>query len=340
MQAIEEQVANITPTPTSPPQEVMKKPQKQKKTIPRINTSGLNLLLDIPVFTFDDTDADTTPSNHNHDHNHDQNQTHDAATDPWTHILNCQNYDGSSEITVTSKQIKDCKATWKGEANQFEPRLLAYQTSAASRPDIFKRHGIYIMPVQNGTYVLTKNKIYQELDYSQSESPTDSSPEFPQPIYLKRDISSVLLSLGESETSFIDNLRYSGVFERPEFLNEPITHGSLLNGRHRCSFEMKLGGKSYSVKGVQYEVDSCFESANKILIIEGKNTNTVFDSFNIRQLYFPYREIIEKTKAKKEVICLFIHKCCEVVHIWKYIFTEPTQMDSITLAGHYTFKFE
>jgi hypothetical protein len=195
------------------------------------------------------------------------------------------------------------------------------------------------MPVQNGTYVLTKNKIYQKLDYSQTPA-SSSSTDSPQPIYLKRDTSSVLLSLGESETSFIDNLRYSGVFERPEFLNEPITHGSLLNGRHRCSFEMKLGGKSYSVKGVQYEVDSCFESANKILIIEGKNTNTEFDSFNIRQLYFPYREIIEKTKAKKEVICLFIHKCCEVVHIWKYIFTEPTQMDSITLAGHYTFKFE
>ena len=334
MENIEEQVTNITPTPTPTPtpmspQEVMKKPQKPKKTIPRINTSGLNLLPDIPVLTFDETDD--TPINHE--------EAHDAATDPWTHILKCQNYDGTCEITVTSKQIKDCKATWKGEANQFEPRLLAYQTSSDSRPDIFKQYGIYILPVQNGTYMITKNKIYQELDYSQppaSSSSTDSS----QPIYLKRDTSSVLLSLGESETSFIDNLRYSGVFERPEFLNEPITHGSLLNGRHRCSFEMKLGNKSYSVKGVQYEVDSCFESANKILIIEGKNTNTEFDSFNIRQLYFPYREIIEKTKAKKEVICLFIHKCCEVVHIWKYIFTEPTQMDSITIAGHYTFKFE
>jgi hypothetical protein len=336
MQSIEEQVTNITPTPTpTPTPEVMKKPQKPKKTIPRINTSGLNLLPDIPVLTFDETDTDTTPIN--------QVEAHDVATDPWTHILKCQNYDGTCEITVTSKQIKDCKATWKGEANQFEPRLLAYQTSADSRPDIFKQYGIYILPVQNGTYVLTKNKIYQELDYSQtpaSSSTASSSTDSSQPIYLKRDTSSVLLSLGESETSFIDNLRYSGVFERPEFLNEPITHGSLLNGRHRCSFEMKLGGKSYSIKGVQYEVDSCFESANKILIIEGKNTNTEFDSFNIRQLYFPYREIIEKIKAKKEVICLFIHKCCEVVHIWKYIFTEPTQMDSISLAGHYTFKFE
>jgi hypothetical protein len=303
MENIEEQVENTPPQP---------KPKKLKQ---KINTSTLNL-------------ETLTPLSDNQ-----EEEAHGVATDPWTHILKCQNYDGSCEITISSKQMKDCKATWKGQASQFEPRLLAYQTSANSRPDIFKQHGISILPVQNGTYILTKKKIYQTLDYSQ---PVDS----PQPTYLKRDTSSILLSLGDSETSFIDNLRYCGVFERPEFLNEPITHGSLLNGRHRCSFEMKLEDVSYSVKGVQYEVDSCFESANKILIIEGKNTNTEFDSFNIRQLYFPYREIIEKTKAKKEIICLFIHKCREVVHIWKYSFTEPTQMDSITLTGHYTFMFE
>ena len=220
MENIEEQVENTPPTTAPTP-----KPKKLKQ---KINITALNL------------------------------EAHDVTTDPWTHILNCQNYDGSCEITISSKQMKDCKATWKGEANQFEPRLLAYQTSANSRPDIFKRHGISILPVQNGTYMLTKKKIYQPLDYSQH---VDS----PQPTYLKRDTSSILLSLGDSETSFIDNLRYCGVFERPEFLNEPITHGSLLNGRHRCSFEMKLEDVSYSV---------------------------------------------------------------------------PTQMDSITLTGHYTFIFE
>ena len=252
----------------------------------------------------------------------------DKNEEPWAHIFKCLHFDGSCEMTVTSKQIKDCNATWKGKANQFEPRLLAYQTSADSRPAIFKQYEISIFAVQNGVYMLTKHKIYQPLDYSPVET-----------VLLNRDTSSMLLSMGDSESSFIDNLRYCGVFERPEFLNEPITHGSLLNGRHRCNFKMKLGDMSYSVKGVQYEVDSCFESSNKILIIEGKNTSSQFDSFNIRQLYFPYREIYEKTKSKKALICLFIHKCGETVHIWKYHFDEPTQMDSIILDGHYMFKF-
>ena len=255
-----------------------------------------------------------------------------SSLDPWEHILNCQEIPdicNSSDILITSKQIKECKTTWTGPVTQqFEPRLLAYQITADTRPAIFRKYGISILPVRNGQYMLTKNKIYQPLDYTQVEV-----------VMLTVDTTSVLLSIGDSESSLIDRLRYSGVFEREEFLNEPITHGSLLNGRHRCSFDMQLGETSYSIKGVQYEIDSCFESENKILIIECKNTNSPFDSFNIRQLYFPYREILEKTFGKKEIICLFIHNCMNLVHVWKYRFEVPTRMDSIVLLGHYMFKF-
>jgi len=258
----------------------------------------------------------------------DTSQTGIQCNEPWAHIFKCLQIDGSSETTITSAQIKSCRSSWKGKDNQFEPRLLAYQISAESRPDIFKQHEYSLLPVKNGVYLLTKNNIYEPLDYSPVEITT-----------IDRDTSSLLLSIGNSESTFIDNLYYSGVFERPEFANEPITHGPLLNGRHRCSFQMNLGNNSYSINGVQYEVDSCFESLNKILLIEGKNESSPFDSFNVRQLYFPHREIFEKVKTKKEIICLFIHKCGELVHIWKYHFVEPTRMDSIALDGHYMFKF-
>lgn len=257
-----------------------------------------------------------------------------SSLDPWEHILNCQQIAdiyNSNDIVITSKQIKECKTTWTGPVTQqFEPRLLAYQITADTRPAIFRKYGISILPVRNGQYMLTKNKIYQPLDYTYTPV---------EVVMLTVDTTSLLLSIGESESSLIDRLRYSGVFEREEFLNEPITHGSLLNGRHRCSFDMQLGETIYSIKGVQYEIDSCFESEHKILIIECKNTNSPFDSFNIRQLYFPYREILEKTFGKKEIICLFIHNCMNIVHIWKYWFDVPTRMDSIVLLGHYMFKF-
>ncbi len=46
----------------------------------------------------------------------------------WSHIINTQKIDLSKPISyITSKQIKSCKHTWKGQDNQFEPRLLCKQ---------------------------------------------------------------------------------------------------------------------------------------------------------------------------------------------------------------------
>jgi hypothetical protein len=251
--------------------------------------------------------------------------------EPWDHILSCLNYTGQDDFTFTADQIKECGKSWKGKANQFEPRLLAGSGSSANaRPACLKKHNLCILPVANGTYQLLKQTIYTNLDYSTTTEPT----------VIKKDNSSVMLEVGESEKTIIDNLRYSGAFERPEILNEPITHGPLLNGRHRMSStEMTLHGKNFNIKGVQYETDSCYESASKILIIEGKSSSKPIDSFNIRQLYFPFREAHRLAKGKKSVVCVFIHDLKGVIHVWKYTFTNVMQMDSITLLGHYTYTF-
>jgi hypothetical protein len=250
----------------------------------------------------------------------------------WNHILTCVKYADEDTFTLTADTIKECGKTWTGAKSQFEPRLLCYQTSNHSRPEIFKSKGIYIFPIKNGTYILTKNNIYIPLTYSEDAPLT----------LLARDTSSVMLSIGDSETSLIDNLRYSGVFERPEILGEKITHGPLLNGRHRISLEMKLSSVSppISISGVQYETDSCFESAGKILLIEGKSSAKPIDSFNIRQLYFPYREALRLSASKKEIICLFIHELPNgIIRIWKYTFADPSTLDSIRLTGSYRYRF-
>lgn len=254
--------------------------------------------------------------------------------DPWTHILKCLNYDDTENFTVTADQIKACGKSWTGTANQFEPRLLCYQTSSDARPAIFKSKGIYIFPIKNGTYILTKHNIYMSLSYKDQQQS--------QPILITRDQTSAMLNIGGSETSLIDNLRYSGVFERPEILGEKITHGPLLNGRHRISLDMCLSTdqmQPIQVSGVQYETDSCFESANKILIIEGKSSAKPIDSFNIRQLYFPYREALRISEGKKEIICLFINELANKIRIWKYTFTDKQRLDSITLTGYYIYTF-
>lgn len=245
----------------------------------------------------------------------------------WEHIANKLSLTGENEFTITADQIKECGKSWTGPADQFEPRNLCYQTSANARPEFFKRNGLYSLPIENGTYSILKTSVYENLSYTNID-----------PVYIERNKKSCILSLGGSEMSLIDNLRYAGVFERPELLGEPIEFTGL-QGRHRISMSFNHGGKDIQITSVQYETDSCFETKHKVAIIEGKSSMKQIDSFNIRQLYFPYREIMRVAKDTKHVICLFIHDLKGSINIWKYKFTDINRMDSITLDGHYIYKF-
>ena len=60
---------------------------------------------------------------------------------------------------------------------------------------------------------------------------------------------------------------------------------------------------------------------------------------NIRQLYFPYREIYESVGEKKEIICLCIHKMNDVIYIWKFKFEDYKCMTSIKCIGYDIYEF-
>jgi hypothetical protein len=268
--------------------------------------------------------------NNNDDNNNEeceQDTNTDSITTIWEHILNTINYKGINEKIITSIDIKKAKDTWKGKKNQFEPRLLCKQDTYENIPTIFKKYNICIISIKNGEYLLTKTNIYHNLEYK-NES---------QIIKIHKNTKSLIINIGESESSNIDNLRYSGLFESKEYLNEPILFGSLLNGRHRCSFNMKLGIENVDVNGSQYETDGCYESENKILLIECKSKK--INSFNIRQLYYPYRTIYDYVKDKKEIITLFITTHCNIIYIWKFIFTNPLEFTSIKCISYNRYKF-
>lgn len=247
----------------------------------------------------------------------------------WKHIFNEINYNGDTEIVITADEIKKCGKTWKGKNNQFEPRLLCKQDCVEDKPKIFKDYGINIISIKNGEYLLTKNEIYFNLEYPKVKINE-----------IKKNEDSLLLNIGNSESSLIDNLRYSGLFEKSQYLDQKILFGSLLNGRHRCSFKTKIGTKEVDIEGPQYETDACYESKNKILLIECKGANNL-SSFNIRQLYFPYRTIYDKVNGVKEIMSLFINKDKNnIIHIWKFEFENPLVMTSIKNIGYHKYKFD
>jgi hypothetical protein len=251
---------------------------------------------------------------------------------PWQHIFNTYHILSNlktKNFRIKAIDIKNCKSTYKSKKiSQFEPRLLCYQTTEKERPEIFKENNVCILPIKNGEYLLTKQNIFYKLDYINTNN-----------IKLKKDETSILNELGESETTIINNLKYSGLFETKTYMNETITHSYPLFGRHYCSFKMNLNNEEICVDGVQYEIDGTFESENKILLIECKNSPKKIDSFNIRQLYYPYRAIYDKIQNKKEIICIYIHKLKDIVYIWKFKFNDYQNLNSIECIGSNSYIF-
>jgi hypothetical protein len=257
------------------------------------------------------------------------NTKNNTKNEIWKHIFAEKKYNGIKEIIITAEEIKNCGKTWKGINNQFEPRLLCKQDCDDNRPQIFKDYCIYIISIKNGEYLITKNSIYFNLKYQNIKI-----------IEIKKNNESLLLNIGNSESSLIDNLRYSGLFENKKYLEEPILYGSLLGGRHRCSFKTKIGTQEIEINGSQYETDACYESKNKILLIECKSINDI-SSFNIRQLYYPYRTIYDNTNGIKKIMTLFINKDKNNhIHIWKFEFENPLEMTSLKNTGYNIYKFD
>src|SRR5438094_7856948 len=77
--------------------------------------------------------------------------------DKWEDIFRALGIDCTrSTYSVTADQIK--------EFAKEEPRLMASMDSEDKRPDIFRRHGLFILPVASDKYVLVKGEGYHELE--------------------------------------------------------------------------------------------------------------------------------------------------------------------------------
>ena len=242
----------------------------------------------------------------------------------WEHILTTIKYDPLKYIQyITSKQIKDANSSWTGKKNQFEPRLLCKMDTSESRPDIFKQNNICILSVKNGTYALIKENIYIPLvEYHSVE----------KKIHYTCD--SLILDIGNSETSMLDKLQYNKVID--DIIGEPIKYGPLLGGRHRCSFETQIGTELVTISGSQYETDGCYETENYVCIVEAKSISCT--NFNIRQLYYPYREVYKQVNGQKKIISLFIYKDTKnVIHIYKFEWDNYNTMLGVECSGYYRY---
>ena len=111
---------------------------------------------------------------------------------------------------ITSDDIKNVKKHSEIKS-QFEPRLICKIDTREERPDWFKELGVCLLSVTNDSYGLIKGDIYQNIDNMRDVKITA----------LDKNTESLILDIGNSETSMLDNLRYSGALEN-YILGEPI----------------------------------------------------------------------------------------------------------------------
>jgi hypothetical protein len=206
-------------------------------------------------------------------------------------------------------------------------RLLTSIPSEEASPTIFRLNGVFVLPLSRRRVVLVKGKGFHHLE-ELSGSPETFRTEFSFP-------SSVLHSRGESR--YIDYAYSCGLLGK--FTERSNLHLGF-RGRRLTSFSFMVDGHGpFQVEKAQIEVDSSFEDEQKLILVEGKSR--LPSSFNIRQLYYPFRTFYHEL-LEKEVQCVFFVYDPENKEycFWRYRFRDPNDYEQIELVRGKSFRIE
>lgn len=236
----------------------------------------------------------------------------------WEKVVRERNIDLNQ--TVSYVNTRDVK-TITGE----EPRLMAFMTTEDDLPRIFKRYGVFVVPLSRQEYAIVHGKGYETVQRIVT----------PASVYHTTFAFPVSASESEGESRYLDYAYSTGLISK--FMGRQqliIGH----RGRRTTSFVFKVDGSpQLSVRGAQIEVDGSFEDEEQLIIAEAKVKLPA--SFSIRQLYYPFKTF-EHNERGKLVRCLFLayEPANAEYHLFEYEFTDPTDLEKIRLARANRFK--
>jgi hypothetical protein len=206
-----------------------------------------------------------------------------------------------------------------------EPRIMAFMNTEDDLPTIFRRHGVFVVPISRQEYAIIHGKGFEEVRQI-AGSATIHATTFAFPV-------SVSQSQGESR--YLDYAYSTGLISKFTKRKQLIMGH---RGRRTTSFAFRVDGSpQLSVKGAQIEVDGSFEDEQQLIIAEAKIR--VPNSFNIRQLYYPFKTF-EHNDRDKTVRCLFLayEPVFAEYHLFEYEFADPADYETINLVNAEKFK--
>lgn len=246
----------------------------------------------------------------------------------WEKIIrdyNILNHDFSkTPFQISASQIKKSVQKFKSTGEK-EVRILCKQDSREERPQIFIKNNLFLLPIRNGLYNIIKGEGYVDIPEIKKESSIYKSK-----LTFELDTSKV----GNSEMQHLD-FAYAASLIRT-FINDNSLVLTIRGRKYTPNFDFFVNKQLINVKGVQTEVDAGYESEDKIVLVEAKNTvtkNTI-----IRQLFYPFRQW--QSYTKKKVSTLFFEKDSieGVYSLWEFEFKDEKDYNSINLVRAGKFK--
>lgn len=193
---------------------------------------------------------------------------------------------------------------------------MAKQDTLESRPEIFRKNHLSILPTTNGEYVVFKDphkRSYFSFDFGSSPIPVERHAS-------ESSVDSIeTLNLGtiSSEFQAIDYANIVSVLK--SFTGESKLNLTIRGKSRSGSFQVALpDGPTITIEGVQIEIDSGYEGSRGIYLIEAKLGKR--EDFHIRQLFFPWKDWSQK--ARKPVIPIFFAFSNGLFYLFQFQFGE------------------
>ena len=239
---------------------------------------------------------------------------------PWEKIFNDYNLHGhdfdDTPVKITAPQIKVACQDFKKTAEK-EVRVLCYQATRETRPQVFIERGLFLLPVKNGEYYIVKGEGYIDIPEVKNETDVYSS---------KLDFNLDTSQIGDSEMQHLDFAYASSLIRN--FMGDQSLVLTIRGRKYTPEFSFMVGHHTLNTESVQTEVDAGYEGKDKVVLIEAKNSkvkNTI-----IRQLYYPFRQW--QTYTDKNVYTLFFEKNDDIYSIWQFAFDVVNDYNSIRVV--------
>lgn len=237
----------------------------------------------------------------------------------WLRILSQprlgQQLESKGWFTITAAEVR--------ELSGRPPRLMAKHDFRDSRPWIFARENLSILPLSRSTYLVGRFDVYAAF-------PSDTETGPVQVRELPAGIDTLADDVLSSEGLALAAAYASGMLA--DFLGTDAALYPTVSGRMSAgAFDLAVRDDAdwhFHVDRAQMEIDAGYENTGLLAVVEAKNQ--LADDFNVRQLYFPYRRF--KDELPKPVCPVYLVYSNGVFRLYLYRFPAADSYRGVELV--------